>query len=134
MKWRSLQLGDLGDEQGLCETTFSKGKLKNRYSLAISEDMITDRLSLFALVITEILAGSIIAQVFSVPGIGRLLISSVSNGLSVSAGHCVIHNGRCHIINFIVDVLYSSWTPCEDVVRRRKSTMKKRNYNLIIRT
>ena len=71
-------------------TAFSKGNTRTGVLYShILKNALIPVITFFALVIAEILAGSIIVeQVFSVPGIGRLLISG-------SAGHCVIHNGRC---------------------------------------
>ncbi|EGB19286.1 hypothetical protein HMPREF9475_01687 [[Clostridium] symbiosum WAL-14673] len=65
------------------------------------------------MVIAEILAGSIIVeQVFSVPGIGRLLISSISNRDYPVVQAIVLYiTAVVVIINFIVDVLYQFLDP-----------------------
>ena len=70
-------------------------------------------ITFFALVIAEILAGSIIVeQVFSVPGIGRLLISSISNRDYPVVQAIVLYiTAVVVIINFIVDVLYQFLDP-----------------------
>ncbi|MBP3926176.1 MAG: ABC transporter permease [Clostridium sp.] len=66
-----------------------------------------------AMVIAEILAGSIVVeQVFSVPGIGRLLISSISTRDYPVVQAIVLYvTAVVVIINFIVDVLYQFLDP-----------------------
>ena len=62
-------------------TAYSRGNTETAvlYGHVLKNAMIPV-VTFFAMVIAEILAGSIVAeQVFSVPGIGRLLISSISN-------------------------------------------------------
>ena len=66
-----------------------------------------------ALIITEILAGSIIVeQVFSVPGMGRLLITSISNrDYPVVQAIVTYITALVVVINFIVDILYQLVDP-----------------------
>ena len=66
-----------------------------------------------AMVIAEILAGSIVVeQVFSVPGIGRLLISSISTRDYPVVQAIVLYvTAVVVIINFVVDVLYQFLDP-----------------------
>ena len=73
----------------------------------------TEPCLLYTSVIAEILAGSIIVeQVFSVPGIGRLLISSISNRDYPVVQAIVLYiTAVVVIINFIVDVLYQFLDP-----------------------
>ena len=65
----------------------------------------------FAMVIAEILAGSIVAeQVFSVPGIGRLLISSISNRDYPVVQAIVLYiTSVVVLINFAVDMIIRFW-------------------------
>ena len=67
----------------------------------------------FAMVIAEILAGSIVAeQVFSVPGIGRLLISSISNRDYPVVQAIVLYiTSVVVLINFAVDMIYQVLDP-----------------------
>ena len=67
----------------------------------------------FAMVIAEILAGSIVAeQVFSVPGIGRLLISSISNRDYPVVQAIVLYiTSVVVLINFAVDMIYQLLDP-----------------------
>ena len=66
-----------------------------------------------AMVIAEILAGSIVAeQVFSVPGIGRLLISSISNRDYPVVQAIVLYiTSVVVLINFAVDMIYQVLDP-----------------------
>ena len=66
-----------------------------------------------AMVIAEILAGSIVVeQVFSVPGIGRLLVSSISNRDYPVVQALVLYiTSVVVILNFVVDVLYELLDP-----------------------
>ena len=65
------------------------------------------------MVIAEILAGSIVVeQVFSVPGIGRLLVSSISNRDYPVVQALVLYiTSVVVILNFVVDVLYELLDP-----------------------
>ena len=95
-------------------TAFSKGNTRTvvLYSHILKNALIPV-ITFFALVIAEILAGSIIVeQVFSVPGIGRLLISSISNRDYPVVQAIVLYiTAVVVIINFIVDVLYQFLDP-----------------------
>lgn len=66
-----------------------------------------------ALVVAEILAGSIIVeQVFSVPGVGRLLISAISTrDYPVVQAVVTYVTAVVVIINFVVDMLYQLADP-----------------------
>lgn len=70
-------------------------------------------ITFLAMVIAEILAGSIVVeQVFSVPGLGRLLISSISTRDYPVVQAIVLYvTAVVVIINFIVDVLYQMFDP-----------------------
>ncbi|MBO6269050.1 MAG: ABC transporter permease, partial [Clostridium sp.] len=62
-------------------TAYSKGNDENRVLYKhVLKNALIPVVTFIAMVIAEILAGSIVVeQVFSVPGIGRLLVSSISN-------------------------------------------------------
>lgn len=66
-----------------------------------------------ALIIAEILAGSIIVeQVFSVPGVGRLLITAISDrDYPVVQAIVTYVTALVVIINFLVDVVYQLIDP-----------------------
>lgn len=70
-------------------------------------------ITFLAMVIAEILAGSIVVeQVFSVPGLGRLLITSISTRDYPVVQAIVLYiTAVVVIINFIVDVLYQLLDP-----------------------
>ena len=95
-------------------TAFSKGNTRTGVLYShILKNALIPVITFFALVIAEILAGSIIVeQVFSVPGIGRLLISSISNRDYPVVQAIVLYiTAVVVIINFIVDVLYQFLDP-----------------------
>ena len=95
-------------------TAFSKGNTRTGVLYShILKNALIPVITFFALVIAEILAGSIIVeQVFSVPGIGRLLISSISNRDYPVVQAIVLYiTAVVVIINFIVDVLYQFLAP-----------------------
>ena len=95
-------------------TAFSKGNTNTGVLYGhILKNALIPVITFFALVIAEILAGSIIVeQVFSVPGIGRLLISSISNRDYPVVQAIVLYiTAVVVIINFIVDVLYQFLDP-----------------------
>ena len=67
--------------QDYVRTAYSKGNDENRVLYKhVLKNALIPVVTFVAMVIAEILAGSIVVeQVFSVPGIGRLLVSSISN-------------------------------------------------------
>lgn len=90
-------------------TARSKGCLSRRvlYSHVLKNAMIPV-ITFLAMVIAEILAGSIIVeQVFSVPGLGRLMIASIAaRDYPVVQAIVIYITATVVIINFIVDILY----------------------------
>ena len=70
-------------------------------------------LSFWGMTIADIIANSIIIeQVFTIPGRGSLLISSISNrDYPVVQGILVIIAALVVIINFLVDLLYGRIDP-----------------------
>ena len=95
-------------------TAYSKGNKERRVLYVhVLRNALIPVITFIAMVIAEILAGSIIVeQVFSVPGMGRLLITSIS-----SRDYPVVQAVVTYItaivvtINFIVDVLYQFVDP-----------------------
>lgn len=95
-------------------TARSKGNTENMllYGHVLKNAMIPV-VTYFAMVITDILAGSIVVeQVFSVQGMGRLLISSISTRDYPVVQAIVLYvTAVVVIINFVVDVLYQFIDP-----------------------
>lgn len=95
-------------------TAYSKGNTKNSVLYKhVLKNALIPVITFVALIIAEILAGSIIVeQVFSVPGMGRLLITSISNrDYPVVQAIVTYITAVVVIINFIVDVLYQLVDP-----------------------
>ena len=95
-------------------TAYSKGSSKNRaLSRHILKNALIPVITFMALVVAEILAGSIIVeQVFSVPGVGRLLISAISTrDYPVVQAVVTYVTAVVVIINFVVDMLYQLADP-----------------------
>ncbi|MET4560172.1 peptide/nickel transport system permease protein [Lysinibacillus parviboronicapiens] len=70
-------------------------------------------LTVFGLIMAEVVAGTIIVeQVFSLPGIGQLLITAISNrDFPLVQGIVMYITVAVVVINFIVDILYSVLDP-----------------------
>lgn len=95
-------------------TAYSKGNKKNQvlYGHVLKNAMIPV-ITFVAMVVAEILAGSmIVEQVFSVPGMGRLLVTAISSRDYPVVQAVVLYiTGVVVIINFIVDILYQFADP-----------------------
>lgn len=95
-------------------TANSKGNTENAvlYVHVLKNAMIPV-VTFLAMVISDILAGSIVVeQVFSVPGIGRLLITSITTRDYPVVQAIVLYvTSVVVIINFVVDVLYQVLDP-----------------------
>jgi len=97
------------EKQEYVKTARSKGASERRILYVhVLRNALIPVITFLAMIVAEILAGSIVAeQVFSVPGLGRLLISSIS-----SRDYPVVQAIVCYItvvvvgLNFLVDVLY----------------------------
>lgn len=95
-------------------TAYSKGNKENAvlYTHILKNAMITI-ITLMGMIIAEILAGSIIVeQLFAIPGIGRLIIMSISTrdfpltqALVICIAFFVV------LINFLVDIFYQIVDP-----------------------
>ena len=70
-------------------------------------------ITFLAMVIAEILAGSIVVeQVFSVPGVGRMLVTAISSRDYPVVQAIVLYvTAVVVILNFLVDVLYQIIDP-----------------------
>lgn len=101
-------------KQDYVRTAFSRGNSENRVLYVhVLKNALIPVVTFFAMVIAEILAGSIIIeQVFSVPGIGRLLINAISNRDYPVVQALVLYiTCVVVVVNFIVDVLYQFLDP-----------------------
>lgn len=95
-------------------TAYSKGNGDNRVLyIHVLKNAMIPVITFFAMVVAEILAGSIIVeQVFSVPGVGRLLISSISNrDYPVVQAIILYVTTVVVVINFFVDLMYQYLDP-----------------------
>lgn len=79
-------------------------------------------LTFWAMTVADIVAGSIIIeQVFTIPGLGNLLITSISNrDYPVVQGIVVLLAGLVVIINFAVDILYRKIDPRISFVKGKR--------------
>lgn len=95
-------------------TAYSRGNNENGvlYSHVLKNAMIPV-VTFFAMVAAEILAGSIIVeQVFSVPGVGRLLITSISSrDYPVVSAIILYVTTVVVVLNFAVDMMYQFLDP-----------------------
>lgn len=96
-------------EKDYVRTAYSRGNTKNSvlYRHVLKNSFIPV-ITFMALVIAEIMAGSIIVeQVFSVPGIGRLLVTSITfRDYPVVQAIVTYITALVVCINFLVDILY----------------------------
>lgn len=109
---RSSLLSEMN--QDYVRTARSKGNAEKAvlYRHVLKNAMIPV-ITFLAMVIAEILAGSIVVeQVFSVPGLGRLLITSISTRDYPVVQAIVLYiTAVVVIINFLVDLLYQLFDP-----------------------
>lgn len=119
---RNSILGEL--HKDYVRTARSKGNTEHGllYGHVLKNAMIPV-ITFMAMVIAEILAGSIVVeQVFSVPGVGRLLITAISGRDYPVVQAVVLYvTAVVVILNFLVDVLYQVLDPRvkESVEERR---------------
>lgn len=100
--------------QDYVRTAFSKGNTETAVLYGhVLKNALIPVITFLAMVIAEILAGSIVVeQVFSVPGVGRLLVSSISNRDYPVVQAVVLYvTAVVVIINFVVDMLYQFLDP-----------------------
>lgn len=95
-------------------TAYSKGNSVNQvlYGYVLRNALIPV-ITFVAMVVAEILAGSlVIEQVFSIPGMGRLMITSISTRDYPVVQAAVLYiTSIVVIINFLVDILYQLADP-----------------------
>ena len=95
-------------------TAYSKGNTENGVLYRhVLKNALIPVVTFFAMVMAEILAGSIvIEQVFSVPGLGRLLITSISGRDYPVVQAIVLYvTAVVVVINFLVDLVYQLLDP-----------------------
>ncbi len=95
-------------------TAYSKGCPENRvFYRHILKNAMIPTITFSALILIEVIAGSlVIEQVFSVPGIGRLLVTAISNrDFPVVQGVTLLLTGFVVIANTAVDLLYHKIDP-----------------------
>lgn len=101
-------------KQDYVRTAKSKGSSEGRILYRhVLKNALIPVITFLGLVLADVLAGSfIIEQVFSLPGIGRLLIGSISNrDFLVVQGILLYVVTAVVLINFIVDMIYEKIDP-----------------------
>ncbi|MCQ2080608.1 MAG: ABC transporter permease [Lachnospiraceae bacterium] len=95
-------------------TAYSKGNSTNEvFYHHVLKNAMLPVITFFGMTLTDMIAGSIIVeQVFSVPGLGRILLTSISNrDYPVVMAIIVIISVMVLLINMLVDILYSVLDP-----------------------
>lgn len=99
-------------------TAYAKGNTRNGvlYRHVLKNSMVPV-ITFMGIIVAEIVAGSIIVeQVFSVPGIGSLLITAISNrDYNVASALVLIIAFFIMVINFVVDMVYKLIDPRVDI-------------------
>lgn len=109
---RDAVLGEMGKDY--VRTARSKGNGRHRILYVhVLKNALIPVITFSAMIAAQILAGSIVVeQVFSVPGIGRLLVSSISSRDYPVVQAIVIYiTAIVVIMNFVVDVIYQLADP-----------------------
>ncbi len=109
---RGAVLGEM--KKDYVRTARSKGNGRNRILYVhVLKNALIPVITFTAMIAAQILAGSIIVeQVFSVPGMGRLLVSSISSRDYPVVQAIVIYiTAIVVIMNFVVDVIYQLADP-----------------------
>ena len=109
---RNSMVSELGKDY--VRTAYSKGAGKNWVLMRhVLRNALIPVITFVAMVVAEILAGSlVIEQVFSIPGMGRLLVTSItSRDYPVVQASVLYITAIVVIINFIVDILYQVADP-----------------------
>lgn len=95
-------------------TAKGKGNTKNQVLYGhILKNALIPVITFIAIVVAEILAGSIVVeQVFDVPGLGRLLVTAIANrDFPVVQAAVLYVTATVIFINFVVDMLYQFVDP-----------------------
>lgn len=109
---RNSILSEVGKDY--VRTAYSKGNRRNRVLYVhILRNALIPVLTFVAMIVAEIMTGSIIVeQVFGLPGMGRLLVTSISvRDFPVVQAVVTYVTSIVVIVNFIVDVLYQLVDP-----------------------
>lgn len=109
---RSSVIGELG--QDYVRTAYSRGNSQAQVLLIhVLKNSLLPILTFWALAIADIVASSVILeQVFTIPGLGTLLVQSISNrDYPVVQALIVLIAGLVVTINFLVDLLYGIIDP-----------------------
>ena len=95
-------------------TAYSKGATRNHvFKRHIRKNSMMPVVTFLGMVIAEMLAGSIVVeQVFNIPGLGRLLVTSINNrDLYVVQAIILYIVTVVIVINFVVDMIYQIIDP-----------------------
>lgn len=109
---RSSVIGELN--QDYVRTAYSRGNSQRQALFGhVLKNSLLPVLTFWALAIADIVASSVILeQVFTIPGMGTLLVQSISNrDYPVVQAVIVLVAGLTVVINFLVDVLYGVIDP-----------------------
>lgn len=109
---RSSVIGQL--HMDYVRTAYSRGNTRTRVMYHhVLKNALIPVLTFWALTIAEIVANSIIIeQVFTIPGLGSMLIQSISNrDYPVVQAIIVLVAGLVVVVNFVVDLLYTKIDP-----------------------
>jgi len=99
-------------------TAYSRGNSRHQVLLGhVLKNSLLPVLTFWALAIADIVASSVILeQVFTIPGLGTLLVQSISNrDYPVVQAVIVLVAALVVVINFLVDVLYGVIDPRVEV-------------------
>jgi peptide/nickel transport system permease protein/oligopeptide transport system permease protein len=101
-------------ESDYVRTAYSKGASDRQVLIHhVLRNALMPALTLFGMMIAEILAGSIVVeQVFNLPGLGTILVSSINNRDFPVVQAIVVYIACIVIVtNTIVDILYHAIDP-----------------------
>ena len=113
-------------------TAYSRGNRTGRVlGRHVLKNALIPVLTFWAMTIADIMANSIILeQVFTIPGMGSLLITSISNrDYPVVQGIIVLIAAMVVLINFTVDILYGKIRPADThgcLDRRREDEKRQK--------
>lgn len=109
---RSSLVTELGKDYP--RTAFSRGNTKNGVLYGhVLKNALIPVLTFFGMALTDILTGSIIVeQVFGIPGLGRILLTSIMNrDYPVVEAIILFMAITVIVVNFLVDLLYRKLDP-----------------------
>lgn len=109
---KSAVKGELGSDY--VRTARAKGCTNGRVMTQhVLKNSLLPVITFIGLIVAEVMAGSImIEQVFNLPGMGRLLVTSISNRDFNVVQAIVIYIAACVItVNFLTDIIYKAVDP-----------------------